>query len=475
MKIPLAVDLDIEGFSGSNITDYNSGITNGVIIGKGVDLEGKAKYVVTQRPSIDVSENSDTISVLNDRARGIYYWEKNSKKYIIHDNDVYEDTQDSTRITENTGTFSTGSERCTMLESTGTTDYLIIFDSENNKGWIMTPSKTLDQIASNFPSTIVPGGLTLDGYTLVMDETGIIYNSALDAPTTWPATGFITAERERDKGVYLGRHHDNAVAGGTRTTEFLYDAGNSTGSPLNRRSDISYNIGWADGLAVWEDGDITYFLGSNPSGQLQVYKLENFQITQISKGALSSYLTQAITQDGLRIVFSGLSAMGHRTLLITIYVLSGASPGTISPKMTISYDETTGQWGFWTTIVNGHTLFPLMAWTKRTGGQNATTRARTGEGIMYNGDIISINDKLAPQDTILATGILVSGILEDDILASSLSSTSTIPLTIRTGIQDFGTQNWKFQGRMRPTMEYTSSSQTMTIKHSNEKSNSFNS
>jgi len=478
MDVSLAVNLDIQAFSGSQITDYNSGLTNCTLLEKGVITRNGKSYprlIVTQRASIDVLEDSDLIAALNDRARGIYYWEKNAKRYIIHDNDVYETTQDSTRIAENSGTFSTGSERCTIVESTGTTDYLIILDAENNKGWVMDSSKTLDQIVSNFPSTLAHGGLTLDGYTLVMDEDGVIYNSTLNDPTTFPATGFITAERERDKGVYLGRHHDNAVAGGTRTTEFLYDAGNSTGSPLSRRADISYNIGWADGLAVWEDGDVIYFLGSNPSGQLAVYRLENFGIKEVENDTLASYLTQGITQDDLRVVFSGLSSSSHRTLLITIYVLSGASPGTISPKMTISYDEEADQWGFWTTNINNHTLFPLMAWTKRTGGQNATARARTGEGILHNGDIVAINDKLVPEDTLLSTGIYVDGIYEDDIFAETESATSNIPLIVRTGLQDGGTSAYKFQSKETVTAKPTNNTQTLTIKHSDEGNNSFDS
>lgn len=472
MKINLAVDLDIQLFSGSGISDYDSGLTNCIIKKTG------SRFIVTQRPSIDISEDSDTISALNDRGRGIYFWEKNAKNYIIHDNDVYETTQDSTRIAENSGTFSTGSEAVTMLETTGTVDFLIILDQENNKGWIMTPAKVLDQIASNFPSTIVYGGAVLDGYLFVMDDVGIIYNSAVNDPSTFPATGFITAERERDKGVYLGKHHDNVVALSTRTIEFFYDNGNSTGSPLNRRQDVSYNIGCADGLAVWEDGDIIIFLGSNPSGQLAIYKLEDFQIDIISNDSLASYLTQGITQDDLKIRFSGFTSMGHRTLIITIYTLVSSS---IVPKLSISMDVTTGQWGFITTLANGHAFFPLMAWTKRTGGQNAATRARTGEGIMFNGDIISINDKLVPVDTVLGSSVYESGVYEDDVYSGTSDVGTNIPMIVRTGLQDGSTDPninsiaYKFQNKETIEMENTLNSQTLTIKHSDEISNNFDS
>ncbi|MBT8449488.1 MAG: hypothetical protein KJO69_07355, partial [Gammaproteobacteria bacterium] len=261
MKIPLAVDLDIHKFSGSGITEYESGLTNSI-----VHVEG-GKPVITQRPSIDLTEDaSDVVGILA-RGRGIYYWEQNAKLYIVNDDSIYETTQDSVAK----GTITSGTERMKILETIGT-PRLVFIDAENDEGWTMATSTTVTQITdANFPTTLCHGGAILDSYTFVMDEDGIIYNSAVDDPTTWPALGFLEAERENDKGVYLAKHHDHIVAFGTRTIEFFYNAGNATGSPLNRRQDIQYNIGCASGLSVWENGDRIYFIGSSPPGQLQVY------------------------------------------------------------------------------------------------------------------------------------------------------------------------------------------------------------
>lgn len=464
MKVNLAVGLDIQNFTGSSITDYNSGVTNCIIKRTG------ERPILTQRPSIDISEDASGLG-LNDRARGIYYWEENSKLYIVHDNDVYPANQSAVAL----GQITAGSERVTILETTGT-PYMIILDSENDEGWYVSTAESLTQIASNFPTTLAHGGAVLDGYLFVMDEDGVIYNSAVNDPTTFPATGFLTAERERDKGVSLIKHHDHLVAFGTRTIEFFYDAGNSTGSPLNRRSDISYNVGCADGLSMWENGDIVYFIGSNRPGQLSVYKLENFRLEVVSTDAINSYLTQGLTQDGLKVNGQGLSAMGHDTYLLTVYTLTGASPGMIVPRVTLSYDSVTGQWGFWEIAVNDHTGFPLMAWTKRTGGQNATVAARTGEGILYNGDVINVNDKLIPIDTILgSTGVYEEGVFETDIYTGISTSTGTnIGVTIRTGLVDGDRSSaYKFQRKETVEMENTPSSQTLTIKHSDESTNSF--
>lgn len=463
IKIPHIVNLDIHEFSGSGITEYHSGMTNIIVHNHNGNMQA------TQRPSIDVTEDSSGIVALNDRARGIYYWETNSKLYIVHDNDLYEDSQDTTRIAENSGTFSTGTERVTMLETIGT-PRLVILDAENDKGWVMTSGKVLDQIASNFPSTICHGGIILDGYLFVMNEDGIIYNSEVDDPTTFPATGYIEAERENDKGVYLGKHHAHAVSFGTKTIEFFYDAANATGSPLTRRSDIVYDIGCPDGLGVWENGDTIYFLGSTHTGQISVYRMANFQIERISTDTIDSYLTQNITQESIRVVMSGLSAMGNDTVLMTIYTLTGASPGTIEPKLTFSFDAVTSMWGFWETTVNNHEFFPLMATTKRTGGQNATVSARTWEGILYNGDIVAMNDKLIPVDTLLGgDGVYASGVYEVDIYSASSSDVGTnISCKIRTGEQSGDIPGYKFQDSFFVMMESTTDSQTMDIKFADD-------
>ena len=467
MKVNLAVDFEIQAFSGFGINDYDSGVKNCIIYKKGVQPR------ITQRPSINMSEDSSTIGALNNRGRGIYYWEQNSKLYIVHDNDVYETTQDSVAK----GTISSGSERVTMLETIGT-PYLIILDAENNEGWYMNTSTTVTQIDTTgstgyFPTTLVHGGAVLDGYLFVMDKNGVIYNSNVNNPTIFGSTAFITAERDNDKGVYLGKHHDHLVSFNTRTIEFFYDAANTSGSPLSRRQDISYNVGCVSGLSVWEDGDIIYFLGSNPSGQISVYKLEGFQLTVVSTESINSYFTQGLTQEGLKINCSGLSAMGHSTLLITVYTLDTSSE--ISPKITLSYDTVTGQWGFWETSLNSLTTFPLMAWTKRTGGQNATVSARTGEGIFSNGDIIDINDRLVPIDTLLGSSVYASGVYEAGVYLESEGYGNNIDLLIRTGLQDGDISGWKFQNKEVVVMENTETSQTLTIKHSDEASNNFNS
>jgi hypothetical protein len=463
MEIPLTVNLDIHSFLGSTITDYESGLTNCVL-----HLHN-GKTVVTQRPSIDITEDASGLG-LNNRARGIYYWEYNDTLYIVHDNDIYADTQDSTPLAG--ATVAAGTSRVSFGEAVGS-PALAILDSENNDLFLVTDGTpdTIAQITTNIPATIVPGCPVLDGYLFIMDESGEIHNSNLDDFATWGALDFITAERDNDKGVYLGKHHDNIVAFSTRSIEFLYDASNATGSPLNRRQDISYQIGCADGLGVWESSDVIYFVGSTDTGPLAIYKLENFQISMISTDSLNSFITQGRTQEGFRINLCGIGSQGGDVLIVNIYNLNGS--GNISPALTLSYNQ--GLWGFWSTTINSNTLFPLMAWTKRTGGENSSNAARTGQGIFHNGDIVALNDKMIPVDTRLAfDGVFEPGVFEADVFVASASDIgNNIESELRLGLQDAGHYGWKFQNFEFVRMESTESSQTLTIKHSDESSNNF--
>ena len=206
-----------------------------------------------------------------------------------------------------------------------------------------------------------------------------------------------------------------------------------------------------------------------------MWKLENFQISPVSSDAINSYLSKGLTQSGLVVRFEGLSAMGHRTLLITIYTVTGAAPGVIVPKLTLSYDSQTQLWGYWETTLNSNTVFPLMSWTRRTGGHNETVAARTGEGIMHNGDIIEINDDFIPVDTLLGVAVYVTDVYEVDLYAVTSDSGTNISSKIRFGLFDGETSAYKFQNRLTVEMENTPSTQSLTVKHSDESTNSFDS
>lgn len=457
MRVPLAVNLKINAYTGATITEYDSGITNGI-----VDKYSDGRIYVTQRPSIDITENASN-NTAKVKGRGLYYWETKTAKYIINDDTVYKNSQAAA-----IGTITSGIDRCQM-QVLGSN--LAIIDTQNNEGWYVTTGDVLTQITdADFPpnathsATLCYGGAVLDGYLFVGDTNGILYNSDSNDVSAWTATSYLTAEREPDGGVYVGKHHDNIVFYGVRTTEFFYDDANTVGSPLDRRTDVFYSIGCGDGRSVWEAGDKHFLVGTNDPGARGVYKLENFQLIKISTPDIDSFITQALVKDSFYAIGSGFSANGRLIYLLTLY----QAPDAISPYLTLAYDDASGIWGVWETTINSHTKFPIIDWTIRDG-----STPQYGEGIFTNGDIFSINDNLTPTETVEASLILEAGIVEPGIVQSTAASTGYITMTIRTGQNDYGTRERKFAGSLVAVGDQTQASQTLTVKEANENNSSF--
>lgn len=451
MRISLTPDLHINAFNGATITEQDAGITNGV-----VEKRGETFYV-TQRPSIDIFDDAST-NVSDARGRAVYYWDAAADLYLLNNDTIYKNTHGTVVSSSPT----VGTKKCKFLEAGSV---LVLLDAENDEAWTITTGDVVAAISdADFPSTLAYGGAVLDKYLFVMDEDGLIYNSTAADPTAWAALDYLEAERETDGGQYLGKHHDNIVAYGLRTIEFFYDAGNTSGSVLNRRQDVSYGIGCADGETVWENGDQSFFVGVNKSGAMGVYVLENFTPKKVSTDTVDSFITQAIVKSGYSAMGSGVSAQGHTFYLLTLYL----TPSDKEAYITLAYDATTGLWGEWTTSVAGLSKFPLVDWSIRSG---ATTRY--GEGILANGDMISLNDNLIPQDTLLASTYVTTGYVVDGYVTESSETGTAINLKSRAGMTDGGSDVHKTLPNVRLVSDLTPNSQDITIKWAKEK-NTFN-
>lgn len=459
MRISLTPDLHINAFTGATITEQDSGITNGV-----VEKRGQIFYT-TQRPSIDVFEDA-SVNVSDARGRAIYHWDAADDLYFLNNDTIYKNSHAATVSSAPTA----GTKKCKFVEIS---DKLVLLDAENDQAFTITTGDVVTEITdTNFPPKQTPavglayGGAVLDNYLFVLGEDGVIYNSVLNDPTTWAALDFLEAERSPDGGQYLGKHHDNLVAYGVRTIEFFYDASNATGSPLSRRQDVAYQIGCVDGETVWEEGDRAFFIGNDFSGALHVYTLENFGIRKVSTSTIASFLTQAIVKNGYKAIGSGVSAQGHTFYLLTIYL----TPSDVVPYITLAFDDSTGLWGEWETTVNDLAKFPLMDWSTRNG-----TQTRYGEGILTNGDMITLNDNMMPQDTLLASIYVTTGYVETGYVLAGSEVGTAINLKIRTGQNDAGTDTKKTLPSMRVVADKTPASNDLTLRWAKENNSSFNS
>lgn len=174
------------------------------------------------------------------------------------------------------------------------------------------PSSVSDaDMPGNNGVSLTRGGASLDGYFFVGDITGKVYNSALNDITTWSATNFLTNETEPDIGVYIGKHHNHVVSIGTRSIKFFYNAGNSSGTPLSPRNDVSYRIGCYFPNTIVELGDEIIFVGTNHAGESKVYRLLNFQLAEISSPKINERIRDSGAGGGTFPDIADLDSLHH--------------------------------------------------------------------------------------------------------------------------------------------------------------------
>jgi hypothetical protein len=450
VRVPLAVTLNVEQFSGTTVTQFSSFLKNAVV--EQVGPEPDKKVFVRHRPAFSTNVENITAKVAG---RGIFFWEDNSTLYYVNDDTVYRGNYTSV------GTISSGTKKCYFTQ-VGLR--LLLIDPENDEAWTIQTDHTLAQVTdSEFPTTLVDGVVTLNGRAYVMDAQGNIYNSALEDATAWDALDVLNAERQPDGGIYIGLHYDHVVAIGPRTIEFFQDAGNPVGSLLSRREDIFYNVGALSGESFWQIGDIIYFLGTEAKGSVNVYKLEAFQLDKVSDYGMNTYLTNLIYREAKGVFFSGFQAQGRTYLLVTPY--NNVTPSYSDGYYTFAYSPETGFWHWFTTdlsAIGDSSSLTIVDWTLRSGAS-----ASLGRGITASGNVVSIYDVLGAEDLNDLDAYVVSGYwVTGYAVGDSAGNSVPIPVVIRTGPADGGTNKYKYGRVLSIAGDYTDASAPVTVKWS---------
>lgn len=465
VKIPLTVNLHIEGFAGGHITRFNSGSTNLVYA-----QYDDGTWYATQRPGVNQFEDASA-TVADARGRGAYYWDQVADKYFVNNDTVYK-----SGYANPIGTISEGTQRVFMADIG---DNLVIIDAENNEGWYITSSAPTTVVAisdANFPPnqtpalTLARGGCVLNGKLYVLTTNGDICESDIDDPTTWGALNFINAEVEPDQGVYIWKHHQHVVVFGTRSLEFFQDVGNPTGSTLAARTDVQYETGAIATDSLWSVGERLYFIGQDKSGAIGVYALDNFTLSKVSKPDMDIFLTTAIGYDGVKVLGAGFMSGGREFYVMTPYNIIPASTGDIVPISALVYSPGLNWWGFWDVYLPDVNFFPLMAWMP------STSSLRVGEGILSNGDLVTILDQFYPIDTVDASGVYVdapTGPYDPDIYTVTGGAGTVFPFEIVTGTLDGGTPRRKFMGDLWLMCLPVSVSEEVTVAWADEQDTSY--
>lgn len=482
VRVPALTDMHINLFSVGEVSNMGSYILNG-IVGK----YGNGEYYIQQRPSFQLWNLPSDYSVTETIGRSVYYHATAANLYFINDTTMYYDDY-STSMTLATVTSHSADTSDATLFTTGTKriyparlgDDLFFIDPEGNEGkYIRSATSytvvydmgagagehTSDDFTAfppNNSKTLAHGACTLDQTLYVLATDGTVWGSTLGNGKDWSsALNVITAEAEEDAGVFIAKHHDNVVVFGRRTIEFFYNAGNPTGSPLGRRKDLTYNIGCADPMSVWQHGDDIYFLGIDHTGSIAPYRLRRWQLEPLGSPSVDSFLVTSKSQDDMLMLGAGMSTGGGVYYILSVYYLNDSG----NPTVTVSYvyNDASQIWTEWQFSEATMTDFPLVMYTQ-------TDDARIGEGIMLNGEMIYAADNFAPVDAVVPLPgdpyVSASYVASDYVVegGTGTSASNAIQMIIRLDNWDGGNRNNKFLHQLRVVCDETAAANTMTVR-----------
>lgn len=287
-----------------NVTPISSGaLVNPCFIPENMFFTGSAtatgEKVVGLKPQFELSNTTNfgaTITGMNNAIttnyyRGYTYF--NNFIYFVNKNTLCKwDYVSGTNVVLTTGLTTTyGPVGFCEVDNAGT-KYLFVVEPGATAYRIST-ADVVTNVALGF--TPRPTPVFLNGRVYLPRESSEdIYNSALDDCTTWPASGFISAEREADNLVGICKVQDVIVAFGYSTIEFFYDAANSTGSPLARNANISFkdiSLIYPETLKVIND--TVYFLAKQ-AGSISLWKISLYKLEKLSSDAIEKYFSTFI-------------------------------------------------------------------------------------------------------------------------------------------------------------------------------------
>lgn len=274
-------------------------------------------------------------SVSAESVRGMFFWEDESKLFYCVNNDIYV-------YNVNTGVSATINNP--FATTTGTVGFcLFLYDTGVSKvvatdGTTLVTIDNTNVVATGADPDMpvhLPYPVFLDGYLFIVKvNTADIYNSNLNDPLLYTAGDFISAEMEGDHLLRIAKINNYIAAMGSTSIEYFWDAGNATGSPLQRNdTPIKLNTFLA-GFSQF--GNALFYIGLNEGGQPDIYILRDFKIEEMGTPTISRYLNSANT--AISTWTAGIvSCKGH-----TFYVINAGN------QLSYALDVDTKLWARWT-------------------------------------------------------------------------------------------------------------------------------
>lgn len=325
--------------------------------------------------------------------------------------------------------------KATKISETSPSDIAtLLVSSTDSTGWYyQTGIGVMTKIAdADFPGnagfTLAGGFCTMDGYNFIMTTDGKLWDSDVNSVTAWTAATFISSNSYPDRGIGCVRQRDKIMAFGTESTQFFYNAGNPTGSPLARIEVMTLRVGCVSADAITQAEDSVYWCGSSPQGGLSVYQY-GAGLKTVSTPEVDAIL---ILAGAANISLTSLKIYGRNFIVVN------------ASSVTFVYCVEENAWHEWNTAVG------LRLWYKCAGVSSGSTQviysvsnAATG-GKIYtiNPSSLSFQDDGQAFTTRIQTSKIGDGSKRQfwgQVNVIGDQETTTSPLTISASSDDYQT------------------------------------
>lgn len=388
------------------------------------EATGNARFYLTKRPGFAAHTTPSAGNV----GSAIHVWAGRSSG-----TDVIS-AFGETNSTIYNGTTSLGSTtgRVDFISETliGTTANLAM-TTDSNTAYFYPDGGSLTQITDvDFPGnvagqTIIGGFVHLNGYTYIMTTSGRIYNSDINSLSAWTSTSWLSTNMKPDLGIGLARYKGYIVGFNQESIEFFEDVGNATGSPLQRLTQATINIGCINKLCYAEMGDTLTWIGTTAESTIGVFVLDGLRPKRISNPLIDAILAGT---DPTQLYVNVFSLVGKTYVMVV----------SVADQKSYVYGLETDLWCEWTSTT--------MLWHRMAGIGSGTRYIYAVSAASTSGKVYVINP--------------VAYVFQDD--------STNYSVTIQTLKFDGNNNNRKFLDRLDIFSDRYSSTNNISIQWSDD-------
>jgi len=233
---------------------------------------------------------------------------------------------------------------------------------------------TATAVLNYFPTDLVPGAGYLDTYVAVMTTEGRIYTSSSADSTRWNALNYISSNSQPDTATGITSHLNYIVAFNQWSTQFFYDAGTSTGSPLLPNPSANLEIGCANGNSIAKFEQTIVWVGQSNTAGKGVYLLNGIAPTKISNQFIDKYLDAdtVVNCSGF-----GIKYNGHSWYVLTLPDID----------ITFVFDIDEKKWSFWSSVIDNVEQYFVGDFATSYGGHTYMQDSLNGEVYKLDQDV----------------------------------------------------------------------------------------